>query len=94
MSDFRSYLKSKGKVDNINIKDFKKSDFDVNGFTADTMELDDKEQELTVFYDYKDKPVGTKLFQTVKAVKDEDLKVVSSFGSKKTGKWIVIFTKK
>lgn len=92
--DFRSYLKDKGDVDNINIKDYKKDDFNVSGFTVDKMELDDKEQELSVFYDYENKPIGTKLFQTVKPVKDKDLKVVSSFGSKKTGKWIVVFAKK
>lgn len=93
MSDFRSFLKDKGKVDNINIKDFKKEDFKTAGFTPNKMELDDKEQELTVYYDYDNKPVGTKPFQSLKVVKDKGLKVASSFGSKKTGKWLVVFTK-
>ena len=69
-------------------------DFAVMGFKPVKMEITpagEMAPQIEVFYEYENKPRGTDIFRTSKAVKSKGFVPTASFGLGKAQQWLVSF---
>jgi hypothetical protein len=84
--NFKEYL---NEVNSADIKQYKNSDFDVQGFKTKSFELTDDKKSIIVQYDYTQPPRGLRIFDGAKAIDKFNLVPRAGFRNRPNGTWEV-----